>query len=118
MKGAPERIIERCSHILINGADLPLSDDLVDAFQRAYDDLGQRGERVLGFADLRLSSTEFPSGYKFDVDTGNFPLRGLRFVGLMSLIDPPRPAVPHAVRKCRSAGIKVCFELGKFAEIT
>ena len=46
-------------------------------------------------------------GYPFDADEENFPLTGLRFVGLMSMIDPPRAAVPDAVGKCRSAGIKV-----------
>lgn len=37
----------------------------------------------------------------------NFPTENLCFVGLMSMIDPPRAAVPDAVGKCRSAGIKV-----------
>ena len=40
----------------------------------------------------------------------NFPIEGLCFVGLFSMIDPPRPNVPEAVSKCRSAGIKVCEE--------
>jgi hypothetical protein len=47
------------------------------------------------------------SGFSFDAEDTNFPLEGLRFVGLMSMIDPPRAAVPDAVCKCRSAGIKV-----------
>ncbi len=51
-------------------------------------------------------------GYEFDADEENFPLTGLRFVGLMSMIDPPRAAVPDAVGKCRSAGIKVIMVTG------
>jgi sodium/potassium-transporting ATPase subunit alpha len=45
-------------------------------------------------------------------DMLNFPLEGLRFVGLMSMIDPPRSAVPDAVAKCRTAGIKVIMITG------
>merc|ERR1711937_187945 len=51
-------------------------------------------------------------GYPFDPDEANFPVDGLRFVGLMSMIDPPRAAVPDAVLKCRSAGIKVIMVTG------
>ena len=49
----------------------------------------------------------FPPGFEFDTENLNFPLENLTFVGLMSMIDPPRAAVPDAVGKCRSAGIKV-----------
>ena len=59
-----------------------------------------------------LPSDKFPPGFKFDSDDPNFPLTGLRFVGLMSMIDPPRAAVPDAVSKCRSAGIKVIMVTG------
>jgi len=51
-------------------------------------------------------------GYNFDADEVNFPLMRLRFVGLISMIDPPRAAVPDAVGKCRSAGIKVIMVTG------
>lgn len=59
-----------------------------------------------------LPSDKFPRGFKFDSDDANFPCEGLRFVGLMSMIDPPRAAVPDAVAKCRSAGIKVIMVTG------
>jgi sodium/potassium-transporting ATPase subunit alpha len=112
MKGAPERILDRCSTILIHGTEVPLTDEWRDAYQKAYDALGGLGERVLGFADYILPADEFPLGFAFDPEAGNFPLNGLRFCGLMSMIDPPRPAVPAAVRKCRGAGIKVIMVTG------
>uniref|UniRef100_A0A672SI34 Sodium/potassium-transporting ATPase subunit alpha n=1 Tax=Sinocyclocheilus grahami TaxID=75366 RepID=A0A672SI34_SINGR len=48
MKGAPERILDRCSSILIQGKEQPLDDEMKDAFQNAYLELGGLGERVLG----------------------------------------------------------------------
>jgi len=112
MKGAPERILDLCSTIFINGEEKPMDQHWRDRFQRAYEELGGMGERVLGFCDFRLSTNEFPRGFPFDSDEVNFPLKNLRFVGLMSMIDPPRAAVPDAVMKCRSAGIKVIMVTG------
>uniref|UniRef100_A0A8D1ZJ19 Sodium/potassium-transporting ATPase subunit alpha n=1 Tax=Sus scrofa TaxID=9823 RepID=A0A8D1ZJ19_PIG len=112
MKGAPERILDRCSSILIHGKEQPLDEELKDAFQNAYLELGGLGERVLGFCHLFLPDEQFPEGFQFDTDDVNFPLDNLCFVGLISMIDPPRAAVPDAVGKCRSAGIKVIMVTG------
>jgi len=112
MKGAPERILDRCSTILIHGEEKPLNDEWKEAFNVSYYELGGLGERVLGFCDYMLPADQYPRGYPFDADEENFPLNGLRFVGLMSMIDPPRAAVPDAVGKCRSAGIKVIMVTG------
>ena len=112
MKGAPERIVDRCSTIVVNGKELPLDDRWKEAFETAYMELGGLGERVLGFCDFILPRDEYPRGFAFDPDEENFPLTGLRFLGLMSMIDPPRAAVPDAVTKCRSAGIKVIMVTG------
>ena len=107
MKGAPERIVDRCSTILVDGVEHELDDKWKEAFDTAYLDLGGLGERVLGFCDYLLPPDKYPPNYEFVAEDENFPLTGLRFVGLMSMIDPPRAAVPDAVAKCRSAGIKV-----------
>uniref|UniRef100_A0A8B9QYP5 Sodium/potassium-transporting ATPase subunit alpha n=1 Tax=Apteryx owenii TaxID=8824 RepID=A0A8B9QYP5_APTOW len=112
MKGAPERILDRCSRILVQGQEVPLDEEMREAFQNAYLELGGLGERVLGFCHLYLPPDKFPRGFRFDADEINFPTTNLCFVGLMSMIDPPRAAVPDAVGKCRSAGIKVIMVTG------
>uniref|UniRef100_A0A8C7TPZ0 Sodium/potassium-transporting ATPase subunit alpha n=1 Tax=Oncorhynchus mykiss TaxID=8022 RepID=A0A8C7TPZ0_ONCMY len=112
MKGAPERILERCSTILIKGQEMPLEEQWREAFQTAYMDLGSLGERVLGFCHIYLNENEFPRGYKFDSDEMNFTTSGLCFAGLISMIDPPRATVPDAVMKCRTAGIRVVMVTG------
>ncbi|XP_022668605.1 sodium/potassium-transporting ATPase subunit alpha-like isoform X4 [Varroa destructor] len=112
MKGAPERILDRCGTIFINGKEKVLDEEMKEAFNNAYLELGGLGERVIGFCDFKLPADQYPKGYPFDADEQNFPLTNLRFLGLVSMIDPPRAAVPDAVAKCRSAGIKVIMVTG------
>ncbi|XP_019751669.1 sodium/potassium-transporting ATPase subunit alpha-3b isoform X2 [Hippocampus comes] len=112
MKGAPERILDRCSTILLQGKEQPMDEEMKEAFQNAYMELGGLGERVLGFCHLMLPEDQYPKGFAFDTDDVNFQTDNLCFVGLMSMIDPPRAAVPDAVGKCRSAGIKVIMVTG------
>ncbi|XP_048449564.1 sodium/potassium-transporting ATPase subunit alpha-3, partial [Rhincodon typus] len=112
MKGAPERILDRCSTIMLQGKEQPLDEEMKEAFQNAYMELGGLGERVLGFCHFYLPEEQFPKGFAFDTDDVNFPTENLCFIGLMSMIDPPRAAVPDAVGKCRSAGIKVIMVTG------
>uniref|UniRef100_A0A3B3ZJ14 Uncharacterized protein n=1 Tax=Periophthalmus magnuspinnatus TaxID=409849 RepID=A0A3B3ZJ14_9GOBI len=112
MKGAPERILDRCNTIMVQGKEQPMDDEMKEAFQNAYLELGGLGERVLGFCHLFMPEDKYPKGFAFDTDDVNFQTDGLCFVGLMSMIDPPRAAVPDAVGKCRSAGIKVIMVTG------
>ncbi|KAK0402876.1 hypothetical protein QR680_016590 [Steinernema hermaphroditum] len=112
MKGAPERILDRCKTVLLDGKEVELDDELKKDFNSAYLKLGGMGERVLGFCDFRLCSKKYPRGFTFNTESVNFPVEGLRFVGLISMIDPPRAAVPGAVANCRSAGIKVVMVTG------
>ncbi|KAI4890326.1 hypothetical protein NFI96_018354, partial [Prochilodus magdalenae] len=112
MKGAPERILDRCSTIMIQGKEQPMDEEMKEAFQNAYLELGGLGERVLGFCHLLMPEDQYPKGFAFDTDDVNFQTDNLCFVGLMSMIDPPRAAVPDAVGKCRSAGIKVIMVTG------
>jgi len=112
MKGAPEKILEKCSMIQVNNETLELNDEWKEKFNQAYECLGGMGERVLGFCDLRLDPAVYKSDFKFDIENINFPVKDLRFLGFISLIDPPKPSVPEAVSKCRKAGIQVFMVTG------
>merc|ERR1711953_1437516 len=119
MKGAPERILQRCGKIMNNGAEEDMTAEWTAKFDQAYEHLGGLGERVLGFGHMWLDEAQFPFGSaKFETEPINFfgpdpdNHKMLTFVGLMAMIDPPRAAVPDAVSKCRSAGIKVIMVTG------
>ncbi|CAO2638421.1 Sodium/potassium-transporting ATPase subunit alpha-4 [Lemmus lemmus] len=111
MKGAPERILDFCTSFMLKGQEYPMDEEMKTDFQNAYLELGGLGERVLGFCFLNLPSN-FSKGFQFNTDELNFPMENLCFAGLISMIDPPRTAVPDAVGKCRSAGIKVIMVTG------
>lgn len=86
MKGAPEIIVSCCSTILYEGQEYPLDEKWITKFNDAYSELGHLGERVLGFCDYLLPEDEFPSDFQFDTENPNFPMGGLRFVGLVSML--------------------------------
>ncbi|RME30710.1 HAD family hydrolase [Candidatus Woesearchaeota archaeon] len=99
MKGAPEVVVDKCSHILTNGRRIPLTAarkrEIIEADAR----LSSRGERVLAFAykdTKRLKTIE----------------EGFTFIGLVGMLDPPRPGVEESVEQCRTAGIKIIMITG------
>jgi len=59
MKGAPERILVRCSKILIKGEEVEFTADLRKEVEKANADFGKLGERVLAFARYRLDSGKY-----------------------------------------------------------
>ena len=115
IKGAPEKLWTLCKYILINGANVPINHVWNQKFDDVNLQLAKLGERVLGFAQLRLPAEQFPKNFAFDVTDStkyNFPLKDMTFVGLISLIDPPKDTVPWAVKKCKTANIKVVMVTG------
>lgn len=129
MKGAPERIVSRCSKILINGAEQPITEAHKEIIDKENSDMGSDGERVLAFAICHLNPDKYDDNYEFKMNyfktyttedllnnntsvPGYFPMHNLTFVGLVSLNDPPRFRVDHSVDKCRRAGIKVIMVTG------
>ncbi|CAH0564935.1 unnamed protein product [Brassicogethes aeneus] len=112
MKGASEQVLERCTTMLYMDEEVEINIQMTVMIKKALMRLSHMGERVLAFADLQLDPEVYGDEYKFNSEVPNFPLSELRFVGFISLIDPPRPSVPEAVAKCRQAGIKVIMVTG------
>ncbi|MEX0962933.1 MAG: cation-transporting P-type ATPase [Pseudohongiellaceae bacterium] len=98
VKGAPEQILSMCSgQRALGSASEPLD---LDYWHGMAESIAARGQRVLAFA-LRAVAPEHTI-LKFDDVDGK-----LLFLGLVGLIDPPRPEAIAAVQECHGAGIRV-----------
>lgn len=118
MKGAPERVLDRCSTVFVGAdSDRALGDRDRALVEKQVAYLANKGERVLAYAHLDLSPqqaarilTPDPNSDAVDIDA--IPTEGLCLIGLISLVDPPRESVPNAVDICKSAGIGVTMITG------
>eukprot|EP00178_Gracilaria_changii_P020586 TRINITY_DN5_c0_g3_i2.p1 TRINITY_DN5_c0_g3~~TRINITY_DN5_c0_g3_i2.p1 ORF type:complete len:1165 (+),score=177.12 TRINITY_DN5_c0_g3_i2:6755-10249(+) len=115
IKGAPEKILARCKRILSADGVREVSQRDMMLIGKQVNYLAGRGERVIAYAEMHLSPQESarimpPQSSAPDLDA--IPTTNMCFVGLLSMIDPPRAAVPLAVQKCKNAGIKVIMVTG------
>lgn len=106
LKGAPEEFLAKCTKQRNRqGGQEAL---LPDVWRRKVDEIAAGGQRVLAFATRTLGQGQSTLDYG-DVD-GN-----LTFLGLVGLIDPPRPEAIDAVAECQRAGIRVKMITGDHA---
>ncbi len=105
VKGAPERVLELCAWQRSATGDEKLD---ASAWRAAIDKLAARGQRVLAFASKPARSPE--SLELADVENGELTL-----LGLVGLIDPPRPEAVQAIAECKAAGIDVKMITGDHA---
>ena len=99
VKGAPERVLDRCKQIYINGKIRPISNVDKKNIQNAIDKMSDRALRCLGGA--------------FKYNEGDLE-EDLIFVGIVGMIDPPRKEVKEAVNKCIKAGITPIMITGDY----
>jgi Ca2+-transporting ATPase len=98
VKGAPEVILERSTHIMDGEHIRALNDADKAAINSAYQAIAEKGLRTLALARRTLSrDTELNEDH---VE------QQLTFLGIVGIMDPPRPEVPGAIRLARSAGIQ------------
>lgn len=98
-KGSPETLLEVCSRAYWLGAERPLDETLRHDILAHVQKLASRGRRVLALADR-------PDHRPPPLDSD------LTFVGLVGIIDPPRPEAKAAVAECHSAGIRTVMITG------
>jgi Ca2+-transporting ATPase len=104
-KGAFDGMLSIVDTALIDGAVVPIDEALRRRVVAAHDQLAADGMRVLAFADRQLQTAPEASSPS-DLE------RGMTLLGLVGMIDPPRPEVRQAVERCRSAGIRAVMITG------
>lgn len=98
-KGSPELTLERCTHLEVGNHLEPLTEASRAEILNHNNYLASRGLRVLGFAYKGLA--EIPPEASEETSETN-----LIWLGLVGMLDAPRPEVRDAVAKCRAAGIR------------
>ncbi|HEX7056585.1 MAG TPA: calcium-translocating P-type ATPase, SERCA-type [Bacilli bacterium] len=105
MKGAPDVLLSHCDYILWQDKVVPFTDTLRRKVMAANEAMAANALRVLGAAYRELKPFD-DQGKAEDVE------RGLVFVGLAGMIDPPRKEARDAIITCKKAGIKTVMITG------
>jgi Ca2+-transporting ATPase len=100
VKGAPEPVLAACSAVADGAAARALDSEVRARWLARNEEMALRGLRVLAVAERRAA--------RADED----PYAGLTLLGLVGLLDPPRPNVRGALAACRGAGIRVVMATG------
>ncbi len=104
-KGAPDRIIEICNRVWDHGEIKEMTPSFVERIENDNAKLANEGLRVLAVAFKPMDALP---------DNGDWSIAEQEsvFIGLVGIIDPPRPEVKEAVAICKSAGIRVVMITG------
>ncbi len=104
MKGAPEVVLSKCSRIMVDGKIRKLQKDDSHEILEVNDEMASNALRNLAVA------------YKvFEEEPGEFDEKlesDFTFLGIIGMMDPPRPEVREALDLCRKAGIRVVMITG------
>lgn len=98
-KGAPDEVLKKCTHIMRDGAPVPITDEIRSHILVSNKEMADKALRVLCAAKRTWQS--LPENTDAD-----FLEQDLIYIGLSGMIDPVRPEVKSAIVACREAGIR------------
>ncbi|MGK7909431.1 MAG: cation-translocating P-type ATPase [Synechococcus sp.] len=105
-KGTVDGLLERSSHIWLDGEMLLMNSERRDRLMAACDTLAQQGSRILGVAIRPLDFPCSTLNSAIPVDRPDNLEQSLLFVGMVGMSDPLRPEAKEAVAICQQAGIR------------
>ena len=105
VKGSPEKILSMCHNQMTDAGTEPLNHEKILA---KLSEMASEALRVIGVAYKNVGA---PKETLQEDD-----LRGMTFLGLQGMIDPPRQEAIEAVKKCKTAGIRVVMITGDHVE--
>lgn len=114
VKGAPDVLIAHSQSVQSGETAIDLDDSLRSEWLRRIDTLAEQGMRTLGFAFRVLASDEverFSAGQLGDNELES----SLTFLGIVGILDPPRPEVAGAMAEAHKAGLRVVMVTGDAA---
>ncbi len=98
VKGASDTVLPRCNSYRSGKNNFPLTEGVIAKIYHSVDTMTSKAMRVLAIACKTVPKGEV-NGYTDDTE--------LTLLGLVGMIDPPRPEVPAAIRKCLATGIGI-----------
>jgi magnesium-transporting ATPase (P-type) len=107
MKGAPREVLSLCNRAREHDREIPLDEGGRARILAANDEYARAGLRVLAVAMRELREEPAPPSPE-DVE------QDMLFLGLVAMLDPPRPEVAEAVGRCRRAGIRILMITGDY----
>ena len=113
IKGAPKEVMELCDKTLHDGEQLPITEAERTQIMEANDRYASMGLRVLAVATRYLGPDDnLPAA--MSAYTPELIEQRLTFVGLVVMMDPPRPEIAAAVEECRRASIRIIMITGDY----
>ena len=114
VKGAPESILARCTSVLVgrNGKKVKINKRLNELLSQEIVDYGNRGLRVIALASIDdVSKNPVLGNAKSSAQYAQIE-QNMTLLGLVGMLDPPRPEAKAAIEKCKKAGIRVVVITG------